>query len=221
MKSVSSANHSSKNIQEPLGAFWTISNLLSVSRVVLLIPIFFFLYHGTENHGNAWAAIFMGIAAVTDFLDGFTARLLHQITRWGRILDPLCDKICILSIGIFLALPSRIHPIPVWFLVLAIARDVIILAGSYFIMGRHKHIPTSMTIGKWTTFFVAILLISFTLDWMPERPWLVLFRSDVLIWICSILVVLSGIVYAYRLIRGDFPAPIDSQSQTPVSIPEE
>jgi CDP-diacylglycerol--glycerol-3-phosphate 3-phosphatidyltransferase len=205
MSSESLLNAESKPHREPLGNFWTISNLFSISRVFLLIPIFFFLYQGKDNNGNEWAAIFMGLAAITDFLDGATARWLNKMTRWGRILDPLCDKVCILSIGIFLALPSRDHPIPIWFLLLVIARDFIILVGSYYIIGRYHHIPSSMTIGKWTTFFMAMLLISYTLEWMPEQMWLVLFRMDVLLKICSVLVVLSGILYAYRMIRGSFP----------------
>jgi len=221
MSGESLARNKLKHHREPLGRFWTISNLFSISRVLLLIPIFFFLYHGNQNNGNVWGAVFMVMAAITDFLDGASARLLNKMTRWGRILDPLCDKTCILSIGIFLALPSRDHPIPVWFLILVFARDLIILIGSYYIIGRYQHIPSSMTIGKWTTFFLAILLVSFTLEWMPEQPWLVMFRMDVLLKICSVLVVLSGIMYAYRMIRGNFPAPLKSESLSKDSTSEE
>jgi len=212
MSGESLSNTESKPHPEPMGMFWTISNLFSISRVFLLIPIFFFLYQGSTNNGNLWAAVFMGMAAITDFLDGASARLLNQMTRWGRILDPLCDKACILSIGVFLALPNRDYPIPVWFLILVIARDLIILMGSYYIIGRYQHIPSSMAIGKWTTFFLALLLVSFTLEWRPEQSWLVLFRMDVLLKICSVLVVLSGIIYAYRMIRGNFPVSMESDS---------
>ena len=189
----------------PMGKFWVIPNMFSLSRVLLLIPIFMFLAWGKEHHGNTWAAAFMGLAALTDFLDGFAARRMNQSSRWGRILDPICDKICLLSIGIFLALPTRAYPLPVWFLALIIVRDLIILAGAYYVMGKFRHIPASMAIGKWTTFFMALLLISFTLEWMPKSRWLGLFRMDVLLVICTAMVILSGLLYAYRTIRGDFP----------------
>jgi|GEM_PF-673638 len=200
----------SKDHREPLGRFLTLPNIISISRVVLLIPIFMFLNWGERNGGNILAAIFMGIAGLTDFFDGFTARRLNQFSRWGRILDPVCDKICILSIGIFLALPTRVHPIPIWFLGLIIVRDLLILAGAYYVMGRFQHVPASMTIGKWTTFFLALLLISYTLEWSPEPQWLFLFRMDVLLWICTVMLVLSGVLYAYRTIRGDFPDSMQS-----------
>ena len=157
---------------EPGWKIWTVANLFSVSRIFLLIPIFMFLRRGAEQNGNKWAVIFMGIAALTDFLDGASARILNQRSQWGRVFDPLSDKICLLSIGVFLALPTRAYPIPWWFLGLVILRDVLILVGSFYILGRFQHIPRSMTVGKWTTFFLALMLISFTLEWMPHQWWL-------------------------------------------------
>jgi len=201
----------SKDHREPLGRFLTFPNVFSISRVFLLIPIFVFLSWGARDGGNVLAGIFMGIAALTDFLDGFTARRLNQFSRWGRILDPICDKICILSIGIFLALPTRSHPLPVWFLGLTVARDLLILAGAYYVMLKFQHVPTSMTIGKWTTFFLALLLFSYTLEWSTGPQWLFLFRMDVLLWICTIMVILSGALYAYRTIRGTFPDSMGSR----------
>lgn len=190
---------------EPGWRIWTISNLFSISRVFLLIPIFIFLRQGSEQNGNTWAVIFMGIAALTDFLDGASARLLNQRSQWGRVFDPLADKICLLSIAVFLTLPSRAYPIPWWFLVLVIMRDVLILIGSFYILGRFQHIPRSMTVGKWTSFFLALMLISFTLEWMPSKWWLFLFRMDVLLWVSTVMVLLSGVMYAHRTIRGRFP----------------
>jgi CDP-diacylglycerol--glycerol-3-phosphate 3-phosphatidyltransferase len=190
---------------EPGWNFWTISNMFSLSRVFLLVPIFIFLHRGSEQNGNMWAAVFMGIAALTDFLDGASARLLNQRSQWGKIFDPLADKICLLSIAIFLTLPSRAYPIPWWFLVLVIMRDVIILIGSFYILGRFQHIPRSIGVGKWTTFFLALLLMSYTLEWLPSKWWLYPLRMDVLLWVSTGLVLFSGVVYAHRTIRGHFP----------------
>jgi CDP-diacylglycerol--glycerol-3-phosphate 3-phosphatidyltransferase len=206
----------SKSSREPLGTFVTIPNLFSISRVFLLIPIFVFLGWGTDKEGNTWAAIFMGIAVLTDFLDGAAARWLNQTSKWGRILDPVCDKICIVSIGLFLALPSRAYPIPVWFIVLIVVRDLTILAGAYYLMGKLHYVPTSMAVGKWTTCFLAMLLISFTLEWMPNQPWLFVFRMDVLLWLCTIMVLISGVIYAYRTIRAGSMEQAESLRQNSV-----
>jgi CDP-diacylglycerol--glycerol-3-phosphate 3-phosphatidyltransferase len=203
----------------PMGKFWVIPNMFSLSRVLLLIPIFMFLAWGKERNGNTWAAAFMGLAALTDFLDGFTARRMNQSSRWGRILDPICDKICLLSIGIFLALPTRTHPLPVWFLALIIVRDLIILAGAYYVMGKFRHIPASMAIGKWTTFFMALLLISYTLEWTHTSLWLRLFQTNALLVICTTMVILSGLLYAYRTIRGNFPDSLQHKHNSDIASP--
>ena len=197
--------NSARTNEKILGRFWTVSNLLSISRVLLLIPIFIFLRLGSVKNGNSWAVLLMGIAAFTDYWDGATARWFNQRSHWGRILDPLADKVCLLSIGIFLALPMRTHPIPWWFLSLSVLRDLLILFGTIYIWGRFQHIPRSMTVGKWTTSFMSVMLISYTLEWMPESYWLWLFRMDVLLWISTGMVLLSGIVYARRTIHGNFP----------------
>ncbi len=211
----------SNNRGEPGWRIWTVSNFLSISRVLLLIPIFIFLRRGAEQGGNEWAVILMGIAALTDYLDGASARWLNQRSQWGRILDPLSDKICMLSIGVFLALPTRAYPIPEWFLVLVILRDVLIVVGAYYILGRFQHIPRSMTVGKWTSCFLALLLMSFTLEWMPSSRWLFLFRMDVLLWMSTVMVLISGIVYARRTIKGNFPGEEMIRTDSEIQMAED
>ena len=96
--------------------FLTVPNLLSIARIFLLIPLFHYLKLGPKENGNFWALVVMATALVSDMIDGLIARWFHVETDWGRVLDPLADKIWLGALAIFLALPSRANPLPAWFL---------------------------------------------------------------------------------------------------------
>lgn len=80
--------------------FWNISNFLSVSRV-LLLPVYFWMSAAYREHPEGiYFPLLIGLVAVavlSDYLDGFLARKLNQITMVGRYLDPICDKIVTLG----------------------------------------------------------------------------------------------------------------------------
>src|SRR5690625_2804060 len=72
-----------------LGTFWTIPNILSVFRLLLVIPIGYLIM----TDGPLLVIAVMTIVAVfTDWLDGFLARKLNVMSDWGKVLDPLADK---------------------------------------------------------------------------------------------------------------------------------
>ena len=62
---------------------WTLPTALSISRVVLLVPLAYFLFSEIPNRG-LWGASMIVLAGITDFLDGYLARLLHQVTDFGK-----------------------------------------------------------------------------------------------------------------------------------------
>ena len=89
------------------------------------------------------------IAALTDGLDGAIARMANQQTRIGAYLDPLADKLLLMSS--FLTL-SILHMIPVWAVILVVSRDVILLAGTLLARVTESSIDITPTIlGKGTT----------------------------------------------------------------------
>ncbi|MCL4512037.1 MAG: CDP-alcohol phosphatidyltransferase family protein [Bacteroidetes bacterium] len=138
---------------------WTASNILSVSRIFLLIPIvILILKPGNQYRLTVLALMILGSA--TDFLDGMLARALNQVTDFGKLLDPLSDKICIVTASIALVIAGDV---PVWYAVIVAARDLIILAGSAVIITQRKVVVQSVWTGKWTVAFIAAYLILATL----------------------------------------------------------
>jgi cardiolipin synthase len=138
------------------------------------------------------ALIVFALAGVTDALDGFIARLLGQQSFAGRILDPLADKMLILSAFITLAIMGIV---PAWLSVIVISRDVIILAGVaiLFMFAGKVEINPSF-ISKMTTvtqllslFFTLASLIFPSICWL-KKPFFVA---------AAILTVVSGLHYIF------------------------
>lgn len=139
---------------------WTISNLLSFTRLLLVVPIVLLLLSEKEFH-NWWAVAVMVIATLTDTLDGFLARALHQESDLGKILDPLADKIAIAAVAVLFMIKGVL---PIWFVIGAIVRDVTILLGGLYIKNKKEMILQSNLMGKWTVTIVALLIIVSTID---------------------------------------------------------
>ncbi|MEW6246083.1 MAG: CDP-diacylglycerol--glycerol-3-phosphate 3-phosphatidyltransferase [Nitrospirota bacterium] len=95
-------------------------NLLTVSRI-LLIPVFVMLFATPTPARSLAAAVVFVVAAVTDMLDGYLARRRSQITRLGRLLDPIADKLLVLSALILLVQYDRVSALVA---ILIIAREV-------------------------------------------------------------------------------------------------
>jgi cardiolipin synthase (CMP-forming) len=99
----------------------TIPNVLSVIRL-LGVPLFLWLVLVREADG--WAVVVLALSGFTDYLDGKLARRWNQVSRVGQLLDPLADRLYILSTIVALTLREII---PLWFAVLLIGRDVLLL----------------------------------------------------------------------------------------------
>ena len=159
------------------------SNQLSLLRVVLILPIYYFLKLDTTT-GSYWAVFLMLLAALTDILDGKLARKLNQQSDFGRILDPLADKITIAVIALMLI---NLRDLPIWFLVLVLTRDIAILLLGLLVISKQKIVIESQTIGKVTAFMLGILMIIYTLD--------VPILKEILLWTNVALLLISSIVY--------------------------
>ncbi len=137
----------------------TIPNILSFLRL-LGVPVFFWLIVGPQEYG--WALILLILSSITDWLDGKIARATGQITRLGQLLDPIADRLYIVAALVAFAIEEII---PLWLLVVLLARDalmtvVMVLLKRRGIIGLPVHF-----LGKAATFF---LLMGFPLLLLGE-----------------------------------------------------
>ncbi|HUI29944.1 MAG TPA: CDP-alcohol phosphatidyltransferase family protein [Candidatus Acidoferrales bacterium] len=188
LKSGSSSPISGLNVEKR----WTISNILSMSRILLLVPIVILILK-QESGYRVTVLILMLIAAMTDFLDGFFARALDQVTDFGKLLDPIADKICVIAVAAALVLAGDI---PLWYAALVALRDVLIVLGSSRIITKARVVVQSVWTGKLTVNFIAAYLILATLkvDWLLQVKSFFLYLSTL-----SIFVSLAVYFRVYRV----------------------
>ncbi len=144
---------------------WTISNVLSVLRVALVLPVALLAIEHNPSH-RLYAAGLIFLAAMTDLIDGALARRLGQVTDLGKIIDPLADK---LAIGIIVILLAKAGMVPMWFVILALGRDILIFCGGIYIKRKKQILLQSNTLGKWAaTSLATYLLVTFLGDMIPD-----------------------------------------------------
>ncbi len=171
----------------------SIPNFLTLFRI-LLTPVFFItlISYTPENEWLRLVALgIFAVAALTDALDGLLARFLKQRTELGQMLDPLADKILLLSayIGLLFVPTIPFRP-PLWITVTIIFRDLILLFGFFtlhFAAVKIEVLPNLW--GKWTTASQMLLLCFILIEWPVAVP---------LAYVTVAFTIISGIVYIMR-----------------------
>lgn len=139
----------------------TLPNALSFARMAALPPALYLLSRG-EPETDRWALGLLLLAGVTDLLDGWLARLRGAVSASGKVVDPLADKVLIGGLVIYLAVAREF---PMWLLLAIVARDVALMAGAWLFFRRDKLVFAADWTGKWTTFFLGLLILAHILEW--------------------------------------------------------
>jgi CDP-diacylglycerol--glycerol-3-phosphate 3-phosphatidyltransferase len=173
--------------------FWNVPNTLTMSRLGLGIVVFALI----ANEFYFSAFVLFVVAALTDALDGYLARLLNQATPLGRQLDPLIDKVIVAGTYIYLlAIPGTgVEP---WMVTVIVVRELLIQGLRSHLEGQGEAFGAK-TAGKLKTLFqcLSISAVLLVLSWWGASPpsgWLPLLR-DVLTWIAVGLTLYSGLSY--------------------------
>jgi cardiolipin synthase len=103
---------------------WTIPNAIGFARLAL-IPVFLVVAYGTDDGRTAWGAAIFLVVAVSDYLDGIAARITGQYSRLGALLDPLVDRLLVVS---GLAVCWSYELLPRWAIAVLVARELLMLA---------------------------------------------------------------------------------------------
>lgn len=142
-----------------------VPNLLSLIRL-LLVPVFAAVFFsGIPYAGPIAAAIFL-LAFLTDVADGMIARKYNLVTKLGRILDPLADKLMKATAVVCLMIRGDI---PLWVIIVLLAKELIMLAGGALLLRTTNDVPPSNWFGKTAEGFIAALIFLLILLPVP-RP---------------------------------------------------
>lgn len=179
-----------------------LANKITVTRL-LLIPVFivFAAYYSQsvsagqeEVRYRILALIVFAIASLSDAVDGYIARNYNQSTPLGRVLDPVADKLLLLSGVVTLSVTNWNAGLPIWFAVLVIARDIIISVGVLIIqltVGKARVRP--LITGKICTFLQLSCVCWVLLDFwsVNSRPW----PLEVLLYLAAAFTLITGYLY--------------------------
>jgi cardiolipin synthase len=169
----------------------TLPNFLTLLRIVA-VPAFLILV--SNRHYGAGLVLFVA-AGITDAIDGVLARLMNAKSDLGASLDPLADKMLLVSSFVVL---TWLGVIPSWLMILVLSRDAVILAGYlviYFVSTPIEVSPTS--VGKLNT-FLEMLTVGFALVTLA-RPDMPMANVNLAAWyITAVTIAVSGVHYVYR-----------------------
>ena len=179
------------------------ANRLTVGRLVLTI-LFVAALNSTWIYGHTAALILFLLAGVTDYFDGEIARRYGEVTNFGKLMDPLVDKIMMAAAFISLV---PLGAIPAWAATTVVARDFLITGLRLMASARGQILPAEK-LGKhktsWqiaTVIFFLVLLAARELKYTSESGWW--YRAwyhggPLLVWIAVAFTVYSGLRYAWR-----------------------
>jgi len=176
-----------------------IPNILTLSRI-LIVP-FFILSFLNENFSiRIISIILFFFGSISDFLDGYIARKYNFVTNFGKIIDPLADKILILTAFFIL---NKMYPtyVPLWMVSLILLRDIIITIFRFYLKKKKSILKTSIIAKRKTLFQIIIihLLLIFHVfkESIPFDKSLSMQMIYLSMFMCVIFTVLTGLHYLF------------------------
>jgi CDP-diacylglycerol--glycerol-3-phosphate 3-phosphatidyltransferase len=180
-------------------------NLLTLGRIAA-IPILVFLLLSDSRVSGFFAALIFGVAAITDWLDGYLARKWGVVTVLGKFLDPLADKLIVLGALIMLIPLGRV---PAWGVFLILAREITV-TGLRSIASSEGIIIAASDLGKFKTIFQMTAIPGLLLHY--DYYWFFGIRSELLhvnahnfgiffFYVALVMTLWSGFDYIYKFFR--------------------
>jgi len=198
---------------------WTLSNQLTVSRV-LLIPLLAIAFYIPGYVGYISAAALFSLAAATDWLDGYLARSRNEVTAFGRFLDPVADKLLVATALVLLVEAERA---PALLAAIIIGREIVISALREWLAQVSSIVHVSM-LGKWKTGVqmaaIICLLLHITVFSINMHM-----AGLILLWIAGLLTLWSAYEYLRdawsELIGGSNPEASAIAEASPARAPKD
>lgn len=167
-------------------------NILAFFRILLAPLLFYLLTNGFEGIHQSWvnyfSALIFGVAALSDFFDGFIARAWEQKTKLGAILDPLADKMLLLAAFLGLLLIDRANA---WVIYLILVREFFITGFRVVMVAENVDVSASMA-GKLKTAFQMVAVIFLIMQWH---------FGETLLYVALALTLYSGFEYVYNYLK--------------------
>lgn len=186
---------------------YSLPNLLTISRIVV-IPVIFMMVYIHTVWWQLLAAVLFIIAAITDYLDGYLARSRNETSAFGRLLDPIADKLLVTSaLVVILAVPGmvvcKLSFIPV---IVILCREILVSGLREFLMEVNVGMPVTR-LAKWKTAFQMTALSMMLL----KGFWYWGGIGEILLWVAGVLTFMTGYQYFQKSL--DYIKKLDKEQK--------
>lgn len=171
----------------------TIPNILTLLRIAL-IPIMMAAFYKQSTLGSWVAALCFMAACITDYLDGFMARLLSQTSKLGQFLDPTADKLLVASTILLLAGFDKISRLSFIPAVIILCREILVSGLREILLEIHVSMPVTR-LAKWKTAIQMVALSALMVDDAVKFEGFAHFLGESLLWIAALLTLATGYSY--------------------------
>jgi CDP-diacylglycerol--glycerol-3-phosphate 3-phosphatidyltransferase len=170
---------------------YTLSNFISFTRILLAIPIFYYVSNINVISGARYILLsFYILVYLTDIADGYFARKFNQISELGKIIDPLADKILVILVVAYLYYYEILPEYYFWIIIL---RDLVIFTGGVIVSKKIGKVLPSNYLGKATVLSIGLFIIIVTLGVTNNQ-----IIYQIFLWLSILLSFASVILYGYR-----------------------
>jgi len=170
--------------------YFTAANIISMARIALTVPAVWLF--ATDRW--VWGLIILGICVISDWLDGFVARKTHEVSDFGKLIDPLADKV--VAAGMILLMIIRMD-FPLWFLIVLTVRDASIFIIKRIFYNRYKIVNGANIAGKLFIFFLTIAGVL----WLLEYYLGINLYAVYVLYFDTLLMLISWIVYIVQSVK--------------------
>lgn len=181
----------------------SLPNLLTYARIAAIPAIVGLLFWPGDATMRWWALVLYAAAGITDYFDGYLARIYAQQSSLGRMLDPIADKLLIAACLLMLAADGSIRSWSLWAAIVILSREVLVSGLREFLAEVKVSVPVSK-LAKWKTtaqiVSVGFLVAGHAGDAILPRGWTVQI-GIALLWAAAILTIITGYDYMKASIR--------------------
>lgn len=146
-----------QTLEKQSSSLWTLSNGISILRALMVVPAI----HAIQSQNHAYIVAVALTAYGSDLLDGWVARKRNEISEWGKIIDPLADKI---FVGVVVSFLVLIGKLAWWFVAVVLARDILIVLVGSWASKKLGYVLPSNYAGKAAVAAISCVMLSTLLD---------------------------------------------------------
>ena len=189
-----------KRLQTRQDRIMTLANVISISRIVMSIPLVSFLDSIAQNpqtYKYYWVFGIVLYIVCSDFLDGYVARKADEITNFGKLIDPVADKICMMVVLLYLIFTLN-TPFLIFFILLS-SRDIFLIVIVVYLINAQDEVFQSNWTGKWFVGITTAMMAAFLFQLPCSIKWILYSISIFLMFVSTYQYIKYYLTYFKKL----------------------